>query len=1220
MAFPEVSPHMLEEFSLAADTDFLPALMRKLLKKAGAGDLIAFGEGIAKYQRGYDGKYSMGQATALPAGVVSVELHSGGKTPASDKFTKDFVKRNADADLVFFAVNLTSWSDYIKWRDEKRALGKFKDVIVWSATELADEINRCPEIALWALKRMNRAHGDFITAESWAESILERYQTVPPTAFALGGYESEVAAVTEFLTTESKGRVTGLTAESRSHAELALAQILASISGYATTNLIFSYAAEGSIGVPTPANTKLITDAARDSVLVKTAAANRIDVLTLFEEDEGPAIRFRKRRLGILEQVLENAGVKDHHDVARAVHAGVSHALKTLYGLAPPPRKWLILSNSLAGFALVGSLSPDYETDSKIAGELFGDWGNLQSQLKDCVNRDNPLVEHSEGAYRVRNGHDALETISKAINDTVLGRFEKHFEEVLRSQGSKQIFLKREGLRPGPSDRLLANSCRMVAQLANTDLEINAGGQRNVVAYAKNLVRAAIQHSSDKWYMRRLAGFLPVLVQANPDEVLKWIEQQCDSDPHFYLGEVDENGPFGSWQPYVYILWALEKAAWHPDHVATSVRILAKLAQLPEPPQSGNTAFGSLLGIFRPWVPGTVISQVDRFKLIDATWSIAPEVWARLCKALLPTDDIGSYNSEPEFWSYGRESIEQPTDHDVRTAWEEFFNRYLETIKDRPVELVQLLHDTGIPALSPGYNGKIIEQIRSKDWSKCSDEEKLEVKKKLEEVAAYASYFDERVEALEPAQFAALKAISESLEFSDDQLEARLLFDRMTPSRRFGRDWETAKKLLEIEQNAAVATILKGSDDEVIAFAQSVDEPGLFMSFVGKVCAIERTQTLVNRVLEIDDERRESMMYALLSGRNLIGHAESRVSLGSPPPVWAAALKVALMPSVGELVAAIEEADEAVKHQYWRGWGRTFVLDVSAERLTWVVSQFMKYGKVADALQTIAYHLPKAHDPALVPLILRAIEAGIEAAKAGDKWSLDSYHLNELLKYCLIETAPEVTHSVAQAELFLSAVLSYGYNYPGLSRAAALEPRLVIELASLIYRNDEGEVTHEGDYSNLYGVLNSLVVLPGQVDGQIDADLLVEFARSLREIAVAERRTKAFGIVFGQWLGRNRLKDPDGLWPHRGVRFVIEECADQILEQHVVVGRLNSRGMQGISRTDPGGPERETAREMRTAATLMALEFPRTAAVLRSIAERFESQAERWERHVEDRD
>lgn len=1215
---------MLCAFSAEADTDFLPSVMRMILRKSNAQSLMGFGEGIAKHHSGYDGEYALDSRPSqsqLPIGEVCVELFSGAKTPASKKFTDDFNKRQADTSRTFFAVSLMEWSGQSEWQRKKKCQAKFKDVVAWSATQLADEINLHPEVTVYALHRMGRLDIRFMTAEVWANRILDRYSTVPPDVIALGGYDSEVREIIEFLASPSQGRRKALAAESRQHAELALAKIIVNnCADLSAINLLFTFESDWPFHIGNFQDTKVITDAPLDSSFVESATFNRVDVLTVSEETSRNKIHLKRRRLGVLEKEFKDASIPDYHEVARRVHSGITFALKTMYGLEPPPRKWLKVSAPIAGFTLVGALSPGFDTDLKIAMDLFGDWRQLEEHLNDCVTKDNPLIEKVGGAYRIRNGLDALETISQNITDSVLLEFEKHFELLMRQQNAKSSLLNRGVSNPGPSARLLTYSCRMVAQLANCNLEINTGGRIGVKDFAKKLVKCALIHSNEKWYRRRIACYLPVLIQVSPDEVLEWIEQTCESDPNFYLGEVGETGPFGEWQPYVYILWALEKAAWHPEYVSKSVRILAKLARIPTPQQIGNTAFKSLLGVFRPWVPCTVIPVLDRFKLIDAAWGDAPEIWAELCRALLPTDEVGSFNEEPEFWAIGRANIEPPPFDEVRAAWLGFFERYFPTIKGDPLALLQFLMEVGVRVLDSDLNGQIIESLITTEWTELSESDMLEAMKKLEEVRSFATYFDEPLASITDEQLLELQKLSETLGKSYQPLDKRKLFDSSTPSRRFTRDWQTAKAQLENEQEAAATELLNGDDADLLAFALEVEESGKFMACVGKVCPPERIQGVVDLILQCDDPRRESMLYALLYGRRLLIENPGLVTLGSNPPVWAEVVRIALVPDLEDRIAALENADLEIKQYFWLTWGRSLIIETTEERLQWTLEQFLQYGNPFDAIKTITFHIPRVHDHAIASNFIQVIEAGVEYAKAGNPWPNGSFSLVEIIDYCLIDPNPDEINRLANLELQLNRVLSYGYDYPALSRALSADPKALVELSSLLYRNDDGVSTNGGKYTNLYSVLTSLRVLPGQSEDGLDEEKFLAWARDARAIASEKRYTKAFGIVFGQWVGRCTVRDPDGYWPHRAVRAVIEEFNDETFGESLRVGYLNSKGVSVINRFDPGGAQKKEADEMLNAATAISFEHPKAAAILRQIAGQLLSSAADWERRIDEDD
>ena len=87
-------------------------------------------------------------------------------------------------------------------------------------------------------------------------------------------------------------------------------------------------------------------------------------------------------------------------------------------------------------------------------------------------------------------------------------------------------------------------------------------------------------------------------------------------------------------------------------------------------------------------------------------------------------------------------------------------------------------------------------------------------------------------------------------------------------------------------------------------------------------------------------------------------------------------------------------------------------------------------------------------------------------------------------------------------------------------------------------------------------------------------------------------------------------EDPDGTWPCEPVRNVLEDIKSETLERGLVIGVYNKRGVH--LRIKGGIQEMMLAKKFRDYATIVQSKWPRTGAVLRSLADGYERDA-KWE-------
>jgi hypothetical protein len=84
----------------------------------------------------------------------------------------------------------------------------------------------------------------------------------------------------------------------------------------------------------------------------------------------------------------------------------------------------------------------------------------------------------------------------------------------------------------------------------------------------------------------------------------------------------------------------------------------------------------------------------------------------------------------------------------------------------------------------------------------------------------------------------------------------------------------------------------------------------------------------------------------------------------------------------------------------------------------------------------------------------------------------------------------------------------------------------------------------------------------------------------------------------------------DGIWPCRAARELVEQDATNELARHLAIAKFNLRGVTTRALGDGGLHERAISLGYQQGASRLAIEWPRTAAMLRSMAEDFERSAD----------
>jgi hypothetical protein len=121
---------------------------------------------------------------------------------------------------------------------------------------------------------------------------------------------------------------------------------------------------------------------------------------------------------------------------------------------------------------------------------------------------------------------------------------------------------------------------------------------------------------------------------------------------------------------------------------------------------------------------------------------------------------------------------------------------------------------------------------------------------------------------------------------------------------------------------------------------------------------------------------------------------------------------------------------------------------------------------------------------------------------------------------------------------------------------------------------------------------------------------LTEWVHRARAACAAIDRTGIGDEQLGEILSGSP-NGPDGAWPHPSVRDLIESLANCDIERGLEVGVMNSRGVVCRDPGEGGVQERQLVERYTGFAIAVADKWPRTAAMLRRIADRYRRDAAR---------
>jgi hypothetical protein len=187
-------------------------------------------------------------------------------------------------------------------------------------------------------------------------------------------------------------------------------------------------------------------------------------------------------------------------------------------------------------------------------------------------------------------------------------------------------------------------------------------------------------------------------------------------------------------------------------------------------------------------------------------------------------------------------------------------------------------------------------------------------------------------------------------------------------------------------------------------------------------------------------------------------------------------------------------------------------------------------------------------------------------------------------------------------------------------RVLQRDPSFFALLVSFLYKRDDGTVdpTHEkipeerkeAMLGNARQVLRSWQLLPGlKDDGALDGKQLSDWVEAARKQCAETNHVTGGDLQIAEILAKSP-PDPDGVWPHKAIRDVIEKLQNQVIERHIPVAVYNNRGVSTRGMYDGGAQERTLAKRYEEMSKALSAKWPRTAAMLGAIAKSYHRDAQ----------
>jgi hypothetical protein len=604
-----------------------------------------------------------------------------------------------------------------------------------------------------------------------------------------------------------------------------------------------------------------------------------------------------------------------------------------------------------------------------------------------------------------------------------------------------------------------------------------------------------------------------------------------------------------------------------------------------------------------------------------------PEIaWAMLLE-LLPTDHgIGHTSAEPR-WRPKPERVTL-TWGDLFRAYDQIITRSLQAAEFRCDRLCQLVDRVG--TWSPENRARFVQQLHGFVQTCKAPAERLAL---WQEIRAFVS----RSRTYHFFEDADLQPFDELLTLLDsgNALERHSwLFDEDFPdltrpktvSNTANLEIEQRTEEIRLERLAAVGEIMREHGvDGIVEFAQRVKLPWLVGLTAAETVPLDSPAEweILDRTLAAADPKLSLLGVWFATRRNQIqGAAWSDQILHSALfKTWPAEKQAAFclgLPEGHTTWHIVASLGQAVESKYWEQVPVFLVRLKSDEDAAFAVRRLLETpGRALSALDQAGSHPEKLS----ADLLVRVLDASIEELA-----KLKTVHLGTLdhdIQRILtrLRNSQELSQSeLGRLELQYLPLLRPFHRPVTLYKSLQADPELFADVVAHAFKAEGGDSetsetveVSENDVAIrnrarlAWDLLSKWDSVPGaQQDGKLNPDELKDWFSRARAACAAKGRSRIGDIQIGHVLA-HAAPDVDGIWPPIAVRDLIEDTESRDLESGLHSGRINRRGVWTKSPSDGGRPERELAKQYRTAAKAVNSRWQRTARLLNSLAETYES-------------